>query len=436
MYTRTAWDAAAFWAVFQSEPQVVSDHIHFAAGNFVFSRGGDHLIVDSANYGEPNTWETNAISVDSAGLTGDYAKTQSPWSKAELLWARGTDAAVYAARSDFAHAFDFNGKPSDIPYAHREWVLLPEGEIVAIDRVRTGAASRNMYVSFHANTAGTLAPSGGVALGTVGGSQLAIHAAWLSGGTPAITKVQGGSCMVANCSYPCGTCAAARFAVDDYTVSVPGPYAEAIHVFDGLASGESPAQVGTLNDDNFDPAPKMNAGVIGAAVYRAQKQSYVVASSAQDGAPANPMTYGVPGGSAARHIVFDAPEAGDGTSAVSAAAQGSRCVVTVTPGSGGGFAGHPLMFQVAAASDGCTVTEDTNVGPGMPPPGGGVTGGGGTGMITVTGTGGMGGAHGTGASGGCGCAVVSGGPPAIVVALLGVGWLVGRVRSRRRNRNG
>src|SRR4029079_11782737 len=103
----------------------------------------------------------------------------------------------------------------------------------------------------------------------------------------------------------------------------PGPWAVAVHVIDGLGTGES-AQVGSLNDDNFDPAPKQNAGVIGAALYRASKQSYVVASAAQDGAPANPMTYGVPGGSAGRHIVYDAPEAGDGTSAVSAAATSGR----------------------------------------------------------------------------------------------------------------
>ena len=33
MYMRTAWDAAAYWAVFQSAPAVVSDHQHFGAGN-------------------------------------------------------------------------------------------------------------------------------------------------------------------------------------------------------------------------------------------------------------------------------------------------------------------------------------------------------------------------------------------------------------------
>ena len=89
-----------------------------------------------------------------------------------------------------------------------------------------------------------------------------------------------------SCSYPCGQCNAARFAVDEYSLSVPGTWAVAIHVIDGTGSSEAAAQVGSLNDDNFDPAPKQNAGVIGAAVYRGSKQSYVVASSAQDGASA------------------------------------------------------------------------------------------------------------------------------------------------------
>src|SRR4029077_6993853 len=159
----------------------------FGAGTFVFSRGGDHLIIDSSNYGEFDTLETNAVTVDSAGLTGDYARTQGPWSKAELLWARGTDAAGFAARSDFAHAFDFNGKASDIPYAHREWVFLPEGEIVTIDRVRTIDASHSMYVGFHTNTGGGgLKLNGDIASGDVGGSALAIHRVSLSAGQPEI----------------------------------------------------------------------------------------------------------------------------------------------------------------------------------------------------------------------------------------------------------
>jgi hypothetical protein len=359
MYVRTSWDARAFWGAFMSAP-ATADHVHFAASNFVFSRGGDHLIVDSSNYGEPSTLETNGLSADASVTPGDYAQSQTTWSTASLPWARGTDAGVFAARADIAHAFDFNGTPSDIRYAHREWVFLPEGEIVAIDRVHTSAATRGAYVSFHARTAGTLKLDAGknVAAGTAGGSAIAIHRVALSGGAPAVVKPPVGGCKL-KCQYPCGGCTAARFAVDEYAVKIPGPWAVAIHVIDGLGAAEAEAEVGSLNDARFDPAPRQNGGVIGAAVNRSRKQTYVVASSAIDGAAGASMSYRTPGRSPARHIVFDAPEAADGTSVVTAAARGGRCVVGISAGAGRGMTGRPLMFQVSAATDGCAVTELT-----------------------------------------------------------------------------
>jgi hypothetical protein len=412
MYVRSAWDEGALWGVFSSPPEAVSDHEHLAAGNFVLSRGKDHLIVDPSNYGEPTTLETNAIGVD-ADLPDDYGPSQAPWSEAELVWARGTDDAVFAARSDFAEAFIFADTPSSIPYAHREWVMLPEGEVVTVDRVQTKDAAHAMYLNFHANTGGTLALSGEVASGTVGGSGLAIHAVLLSGGTPAISAPPVGECMI-SCSYPCGACDSARFPVDEYSVKVPGPWAVAVHVLDALGAGEAPATVGSLNDDAVDPAPKQNDGVIGAAVYRGMKQSYVVASSAMQGAAGPEMTYGVPGNSASRHVVFDAPEDAGGESKVSAAAQGGRCVITITAGAG--FKGRPLLFEVSSEADGCKATEATDVPSGSPPPGGGVGG---------MGTGG-------GDHGGCGCEVAGDDRgSALGLLLAGLAACVSRRRARR-----
>ncbi len=415
MYVRSSWANDAFWAVFSSAPAVVSDHIHFSASNFVLSRGADPLVVDPSNYGEPDSFATNAVSADSTVAQGDYGGTQTPWSKAELVWARGTDDAVYAARSDFADAFTFNGTPSDIHYAHREWVMLPEGEVVTIDRVHTQGAAEMMHVRFHTNTGGGgLALSNGVASGTVGGSKLSIHAVLLSGGTPSVVQPEVGDCSL-SCSYPCGQCDAARFPVDEYQVDVPGPYAVAIHVLDALGSNEPDAVVGSMNDDTVDPAPKQNADVIGAAVFRASKQSYVVASSAVDGAAPTTMSYGVPGANASRHVVFDAPEDANGASTVTASASSGRCVVSITAGAG--FAGHPLMFTVASAADGCTPTESTDVGPGTPPGSGGSGGSSGSGGSGASGaggasSGGSGGSPGgnnakarSGDSGGCGCRV-------------------------------
>jgi MYXO-CTERM domain-containing protein len=464
VYAHTSWDATAFWGVFASPPQINSDHQHFVASNLVFSRGADDLVVDGAPYGLPGTLSSNAVTVDSSAVGGDYAPSQTPWSTADLPWARGTSDATYAARSDFANAFIFSSNPSDVTYAHREWVMLPEGEVVTVDRAHTSAASRNMYVRFHTNTGGGgLKLAGSVATGTAGGSQLAIHAVMLSGGTPSVTTPADCSsnttdaCCQETCSYPCGTCDVSRFAVDEYRVTVPGPWAVAIHAIDGLGSSEQAATVDSMNDATIDPG-KQNGGVVGAAVYRATKQSYVVASSAQDGASPTTMTYGVPGGSAGRHIVFDAPEASDGTSTVTAAAQSGRCVVTITAGSGKGYTGHPLMFQVGDASGGCVTTDSTNVPSGNPPPGGGVdggtgsssgagsssggasssggsgsggSGGGGDGGASSSGGGGANGAQPGGSSGGCGCGVV--GQPASggVLALGGLAvWALARRRRR------
>jgi hypothetical protein len=431
VYARTSWKSDALWSVFTSAPSVVSDHEHLSASNFVLNRGADALIVDSSNYGELDTLATNAVTAESSVAQGDYAPSQTPWSEAELLWARGSDDAVYAARSDFAKAFIFSSTPSDITYAHREWVMLPEGEVVTIDRVHTVDAAHAMYVGFHTNTGGGgLTLSGSVASGNVGSSKLAIHSVLLSGGTPAITQPEVGDCSL-SCDYPCGACDAARFAVDKYGVKVPGPWAVAIHAIDALAAGEAPAVVGSVNDDAVDPAPKQNDAVIGAWVYRAQKQSYVVASHATDGVSPTTMSCSVPGDGASRHVVFDAPEDSNGASVVIGAVNAGRCALTLTAGKG--FAGRPLMFVVSSAADGCKATESTAVTPGEAPDAGGSGGSGGGGVA------GQGGSSGAGTENsesddGCGCRLGE----REVSGATALAWLIGltawatrrRVRAR------
>jgi hypothetical protein len=367
LYVRTSWGEDAFWAVFMSgSPK--ADHAHYAASNFLFSRGGDHLIVDSSNYNQYSTLGTNGVSIDTSA-PGNYNLTQGPWGLPTLPWVRGTSDRVFAARSNFARSFEYNELPSDIKYAHREWVLLPEGEIVTIDRVATGRPTRNMYLNFHANTGGTLVldATNSLAVGTAGDSRLAIHRVRLTGGTPRIVRTRKGDCP-GDCRYPCGACAAARFDVDVYSVAVPGPFAIGIHVFDALGKNEQPATVGSINDEAFDPAPQQNRAILGAAVLRASKQSYVLASSAMNGASPTVMSYAVPGASPARHIVFDAPEAKDRTSVVTAAVKAGRCAVNIAAGSGGGATGHPLIFEVASAKDGCAVKVETDVPGGAPLP--------------------------------------------------------------------
>ena len=422
VFARTSWNTDAFWGVFSSPPQIVSDHHHFSATNFVFSRGSDPLIVDPSNYGEPGTLATNAATVDSTVVTGDYTPSQTPWSKAELLWARASSAAVFAARGDISQAFIFSSKASDIPYARRDWVMLPEGEMVIIDRAQTADAAHQLYINLHTNTKGALKMNGTIASGAVGGSLVAIHGVWLPKGVVSITQPP----VKNDYEYPCGSCSQGRFAVDNYGVKVPGPWAVAIHVIDGLAAGEALAEVGSLNDENFDPSPQQNAAALGAAVYRAGKQTYVVASSAERGQSGATLTYGVPGASAARHIVFDAPEQAEGRSLVVAAAQAGRCVITITAGAG--FEGHPLMFSVSPEAEGCQVSEDTNVAPGIEPPGGGVS------------------KQGSGAtydegtpkkdSGGCGCTIIGRSSPLSSPRLILIGATLFSLCRRGRKSHG
>ncbi|MEO7729524.1 MAG: hypothetical protein ABIY55_01020 [Kofleriaceae bacterium] len=51
-------------------------------------------------------------------------------------------------------------------------------------------------------------------------------------------------------------------------------------MFDALAKTESPATVASINDEPYDPSPQRNRAVIGAAVLRGAKQTYVLASAA------------------------------------------------------------------------------------------------------------------------------------------------------------
>jgi len=422
VYMRSSFDPSAFWAVFTSAPRVVPDHQHADASNFVLSRGADHLIVDPSPYGTQSTLTSNAIAIDSPIANAEYRPSQTGWSLADLPWARGTKGGVVAARSDFAQAFHFNETPSDVPFARRDWVFTPEGEVIAIDRTRTDVAARNTYLRFRSLAKLTL--SGTVATGTLGGSQVAIHQVKVSGGTAAIKSYA----RVDNCdSGPKGGCTNARVAVDEYSMTIPGPRALAIHAIDALAAGEAPADVKSMNGAPID-APPQNDGVVGAAVLRGKSMTYVVASSANDGVAGATMTYGTPGASSGRHVVFDAPEDASGKSTVTAVASGGRCVVTIT--AGGAFNGHPLMFSVSPAADGCKATDDPDAPPATVAPGGPTPGDPTPGDPTKPGDGAS--ANDTSDSGGCGC-MTPRHPKAPALALLvGFLFLLRRpLRSRR-----
>jgi hypothetical protein len=199
-----------------------------------------------------------------------------------------------------------------------------------------------MYLNFTTNTAGTLRMEDErTAVGRSGDANVVIHAVATSGGTPQVRRPPVGSCKL-SCRYPCGQCTAARFPVDRYSLSVPGERASAVHVIDGHGRNEARAAVESLDAVGQDPTSGRNAGVIGAAVLRGERLTYVVASArwAEAGASGVALTYATRGDRAARHVVFDVPRGRDGGTTITSTVLAGHCRITVAVGSGTGSANH------------------------------------------------------------------------------------------------
>jgi len=257
-----------------------------------------------------------------------------------------------------SRAFAFASQPSDISLARRDWVFLPQGEVVAIDRART--AGRDHLLRLRFRTPAALSLAGGIARGRVGGSSLAIHAVRID--PPAAPRVAaiaaGGNC---DDEY-FGACKLARFAVGEYAVEVPGPDALAIHVIDGLPADAAPARVRWIGDPDIAGSPDGNQAVAGAEVIRDGHTTFVVTAARPRGAKDQAsLTYLVPGGGASRQVVFDAPEDRQGRSSIAATPAGDgRCRLVVSAGGAQAMPGRPLIFTVAAAAGGCAVAAEAN----------------------------------------------------------------------------
>jgi MYXO-CTERM domain-containing protein len=202
-----------------------------------------------------------------------------------------------------------------------------------------------------------------------------------------------------------GACRKGQVATNEYSWEVPGPEILAIHVLDGLAAADMPADVAPIDSPPIDTTPPTNAGVIGASVFRAQKQTFVLEPATLP--PPATLSYSVPGGSPSRHVVFDAPADAMNKTRVTAMASGTRCVVMLA--AGGDLVGAPAIFTLKSAAEGCAVSADADVAPGKASPGtggyerpnggapamGGMSGGS-TGGSSGTGSGGSSGGAGTG----------------------------------------
>jgi hypothetical protein len=351
-YVRGAWSKDTAWSVFQCSRRLVDDHQHNDAGNFVLTRGADDLVVDPSPYGSLSTLTGNAPAVDSAVLPDGYSPSQAGWGQTtRMVWSKQSASGVAVARCDYADQFRKEDVASDVSHALRDYVLVPsqgDGTVVLIDRVVTGAAGRSLHL--RVRTPADVTVGGDTATATVGASALSIQRVYSSSGTPsARTMPTDPECSSSNR----GTCDTSRLpSGQEYRLDVTGPEAVAIHVVDAHAASAG-APTSTL---------LTGAGYRGVLVTHGNATSAVIATDKADGAAPASLTYSVPAGSGAVHVVVDAPAGSGGRSDVVAVVDGSNCKVTVTPhsGSSGGFDAQGLVVRLTSS---CSVAEDAAAAP-------------------------------------------------------------------------
>ncbi len=339
-FARSTWSRAASWMAMQCTSAIDVDHLPPNAGNIVLTRGADELVVDPSPYGSLTSLTSNAPTVESGHLLPEYKPSQAFWSeKTRYAWARQTESAIVAARCDYADQYKFQERPSDVPMALRDVVLVPSKDgnatAVVVDRAKTGAASRPMHLRFRTRAA--LALADGAAQGSAGGSQLSIVPVFKSSGTPEVRRTGKGDCFGKDTTR--GNCMAARFPVTDYLLTVKGEDASAIHVLDLAGVG-----------DKVSPPRLVNAADHRVVSFeRAGRHASVVVASPGDKPK---LVYRAHPG---HHVVLDAPSSPAGRANATASLESGVCVVTVTPAASGGMDARPLAL---ALSDACAVKED------------------------------------------------------------------------------
>jgi uncharacterized protein (TIGR03382 family) len=338
LFTRSTWDDRAIWFVAACAQSNGTDHRSPNAGNFVLSRGGADLIVDPSPYGSLSTLTGNAPTVASEHLPPNYIPSQGAWSQdIAWRWTTKTRGGVVAARCDYADAYRFQGRKSDVPFAQRDFVLLPSADghdasLVIVDRATTGDAARKMYLRFRVPGELALDPSG-TATATINDARLTITGSG-GGHAPALGKTALKDCFKEGTKR--GNCDAARFPVTDYRVELPGPEPRALHVIDATGASGT-AKHAAISGDGWSGL-RFDAPRAAVVVWPTQAN--------------HAFSYRAPKAAGVTHVVLDAP-ATDGKAAVTAKADGDACAVSVGPGSG--FTATPLIVTLDAS---CAVTAD------------------------------------------------------------------------------
>ena len=240
LFARSSWHPSAVWFVAPCSSTIDVDHVHPNAGNFVLTRGDDNLIVDPSPYGTLSSLTSNAPTVESTILPANYLPSQAFWSKrTRFTWGARLTSGELFARCDYADQYRFQDRPSDIPLALRDFILLPFGDpgneesavLIVVDRARAQRSSQNLHLRFRA-TAELREQADRSVSGIMGASKLSLRTLQISGGAPELRSEPRGSCFIEARNYTRGNCDAARFAVNELKLRIPGPMASAVHMLE------------------------------------------------------------------------------------------------------------------------------------------------------------------------------------------------------------
>lgn len=337
LFARTRWDPQGVFLVAECQRRLDVDHRHPKAGNVVLSRGADDVLVDPSPYGSASTLTSNAPTVASAQLPAAYGPSQGAWGGERVRWTYAVQArsGVVAARCDYADAYRFQRRSSDVPEAARELVLVPgaagtDAVLLVIDRARTGGDHRGMDLRFR--VPGGLTLAGDTATAVIGATRLAITSALRSSGTPVLGHTTQRTCTSDGGAK--GRCDAARFDTTDLRLALTGPAPRAVTAIAVTAPG-TPAPV---------PTPRTGPGWEGVELTGPRAATVVWPT----GTAATLRYRGRPGA----HVILDAPHLA-GLATITGTRDGDACAIAVTPG--GLVPARPAVLTVDEA---CGISVD------------------------------------------------------------------------------
>jgi hypothetical protein len=254
LYARFDWSEQGVWFAAMCSRTRDVDHMHPNAGNFVLNRGADDVIVDPSPYGTLSSLTSNAPTVKSKVLPAEYQPSQAFWSRQTgFRWLRQlAGAGILLARCDYADQYRIQDTPSDVPFAQRDFVVIPanggtDAAVLVVDRAQTPGAGEGLYLRFRTlaelERRGDAESEGDLYGGSIGGTQVQLQrlfsSAFAAEGAPELRRLKAGTCF--EDGYTRGGCDASRLALNEYRAQLAGPKAETMHVIS--AAGRAAAQV-------------------------------------------------------------------------------------------------------------------------------------------------------------------------------------------------